>query len=56
MSQRDSFRRMYGDELADQVEQLKRKPRGVEVLPVKPRKPEPKQQEKRDDIENWWDK
>lgn len=39
MSAAPSFRELYGDELADAVEAIKNRPRGVEVL--RPRRPVP---------------
>jgi hypothetical protein len=54
MTKRDVFREMYGNELADQVEQLKRKPTGVEVL--KPRPKQPEQQAKPATEELWWNR
>lgn len=56
----DAFRKLYGDDLADQIEQIKRKPRGVEVL--KPRRPKPEavpdlpsRQTEDSDNPRWWD-
>jgi hypothetical protein len=50
----DKFREIYGNELADQVEQLKKKRTGVEVLKPKTKPVEPKQQPNED--ERWWDR
>lgn len=36
-----AFRALYGDELADQVEKIVNKPRGVEVLRWKPARRQP---------------
>lgn len=47
----EKFRELYGDELAEQVEQLKKKPSGIEVL-----KPKPKKQPESEPETNWWDR
>jgi len=54
MSKRDPFREMFGDELADQVDELKRKPGGVEVLKPRPKPPAP--EPKQEESERWWDR
>lgn len=52
----EKFRELYGDELAEQVEKLKRKPNGVEVLkPKRPVRTEP-EQPKSEPEPNWWDR
>ena len=52
----EKFRELYGDELAEQVEKLKRKPNGVEVLkPKRPVRTEP-DQPKSEPEPNWWDR
>lgn len=57
----DPFRKLYGDELADQVEKLKKKPSGVEVM--RPKKPaqaaqpdRPATQTADSEQPNWWDR
>lgn len=54
----DTFRKLYGDELADQVEKLKKKPAAVEVLkPRKPAQPDrPATQTADSEQPNWWDR
>ena len=54
MTKRDPFREMFGDELADQVDELKRKPAGVEVLKPRPKPPAPEPEP--EESERWWDR
>ena len=62
MTKRDAFRELFGDELADQVERLKRKGSGVEVLKPK-HKPARNAEHKSaqtsslpDEQDRWWNR
>ena len=58
MSKRDTFREMFGDKLADQVELLKRKTCGVEVLKPRPKRAADTDSAPVEDTESpyWWDR
>jgi hypothetical protein len=60
ISTQELFRRLYGDELADQVEQLKKRPTRIVWKPAQPppkqAEPEQKPLPKVSDVPNWWDR